>query len=198
MNYCYARVSTEEQHLDRQIEAFKPYKPYYLVQDKQSGKDFERINYKKMKRKLKSGDTLILLSLDRLGRDYDLIKQEWQDLTNKGVKIKIIDMPILDTSKDDLTSKLISDIVLNLLSYVAQIERENLLKRQAQGIAMARARGVKLGRPKIKIPRNFNEVAEQYLNKEITNTKACEILGLTRGTFFRYLNMKESDINYVD
>ena len=198
MNYCYARVSTEEQHLDRQIAEFEPYKPYTLICDKQSGKDFERKNYQKMRRKLKDGDSLIVLSLDRFGRNYDLIKQEWQFFTNKGVKIKVLDMPIIDTTSNDLTSKLISDIVVQLLSYVAQTEREMILKRQAQGISQAKARGVKFGRPRITIPDNFKEVARQYLNKEIKNYEACEILGMSRGTFFRYLNMKESDINYVD
>lgn len=187
MNYCYARVSTEEQHLDRQIAAFKPFEPYNLFTDKESGKDFNRTNYQKMKRKLRGGDILIVLSLDRFGRNYDQVKKEWQWFTEKNIKIKIIDMPIIDTTHDDLTAKLISDIVINLLSYVAQTEREFILKRQAEGIKAARARGVKFGRPRIKLPSNFNEVAARYVNNEIDNLKACEILGLARGTFFRYL-----------
>lgn len=198
MNYCYARVSTAEQHLDRQIAEFKNYEPFVLYTDKESGKDFDRTNYKKMKRKLMVGDTLIVLSLDRFGRNYDLIKKEWVELNEKGVKIKVIDMPIIDTTSDDLTSKLISDIVMNLLSYVAEMERTNIKKRQAQGIAQAKARGVKFGRPKIKMPRNFKEVATQYLNGEITNTKACDILGLTRPTFYRYLDIPEDEIEYVN
>ena len=198
MNYCYARVSTEEQHLDRQIAQFKPYEPYTLFTDKVSGKDFERPNYKRMRKKLKEGDAVIILSLDRLGRNYDLIKQEWQYLTNKGVKIKIIDMPIIDTTSNDLTSKLISDIVIQLLSYVAQTEREMIHKRQSEGIKQAKLRGVKFGRPKIKMPRNFKEVATQFLNGEITNNKASEILGLTRATFYRYLNKRESEIEYKE
>lgn len=196
MNYCYARVSTKEQHLERQIVQFKPYEPYLLFTDKESGKDFERPNYKKMRKKLKEGDNLIVLSLDRLGRSYDLIKQEWQYLTNKGVKIKIIDMPIIDTTNDDLTSKLISDIVIQLLSYVAETERTFIKKRQKEGIEQAKARGVKFGRPKIKMPRNFKEIVEKYLNKEINNYEACEILGLSRGTFFRYLDKRECEIEY--
>ena len=197
MIYCYARVSTQEQHLDRQIEAFKSYEPYILITDKESGKDFNRTNYQKMKRKIKSGDTLIVLSLDRFGRNYTQIKEEWQFLINKGINIKIIDMPIIDTTTNDLTAKLISDIVIQLLSYVAQIERENTLKRQAQGIKAAKERGVKFGRPKTKIPRNFREVASQYLNKEITNKKACEILKIPRATFFRYLDKPEREIEYI-
>lgn len=188
MNYCYARVSTEEQHLDRQIAEFKNYEPFVLYADKESGKDFDRTNYKKMKRKLKGGDTLIVLSLDRFGRNYDLIKKEWVELNEKGVKIKVIDMPIIDTTSDDLTSKLISDIVMNLLSYVAEMERTNIKKRQAQGIAQAKLRGVKFGRPKHNMPPNFHEVARKYCKKEIDNIKAVELLGLSRGTFFRWLN----------
>lgn len=187
MNYCYARVSTVEQHLDRQIVAFKPYEPYILFQDKESGKDFNRTNYKKMKRKLKNGDVLIVLSLDRFGRNYDQIKEEWRDLSIRGVKIKIIDMPIIDTTTNDLTSKLISDIVIQLLSYVAQTERETMHKRQAQGIKAAKERGVKFGRPTIKLPDNFHEVAKLYCKRVINNKEAVEQLGLSRGTFFRYL-----------
>lgn len=198
MNYCYARVSTEEQHLDRQIVAFEPYKPYYLVEEKESGKDFDRPKWKKLRKKLTVGDTLIVLSLDRFGRNYEQIKDEWAYLTKKGVKIKVLDMPILDTTKDDLTSKLISDIVLNLLSYVAQIERENILKRQEQGIAEAKKRGVQFGRPKVKVPKEFKEVAQRYLNHEITNIQACEILGLSRGTFFRLLKVPDNLINYAN
>lgn len=193
MNYCYARVSTEEQHLDRQIAAFEPYKPYSLFTDKESGKDFNRTNYQKMKRKIKSGDTLIVLSLDRFGRNYDQVKKEWQWFTEKNIKIKIIDMPIIDTTHDDLTSKLISDIVINLLSYVAQTEREFIHKRQAEGIKAAKERGVVFGRPKKFIPTNFNEVAARYVNNEINNLEACKILGLPRGTFFRYLKERGFD-----
>lgn len=196
MNYCYARVSTKEQHLDRQISQFKPFETYILVSDKESGKDFNRPNYQKMRKKLKYGDTLIVLSLDRLGRNYDLIKKEWQYLTSKGVKIKIIDMPIIDTTSNDLTSKLISDIVIQLLSYVAETERAFIKKRQKEGIAIAKAKGVKFGRPKVKIPRNFEEVATRFLNKEITNTEASKILGLSRPTFYRYLDMPKDKIEY--
>lgn len=198
MNYCYARVSTEEQHLDRQIVQFKPYEPYVLFTDKESGKNFERPSYIRMRKKLRQGDVLIILSLDRLGRNYDLIKQEWQYLTNKGVKIKIIDMPIIDTTSNDLTAKLISDIVIQLLSYVAQTEREMMLKRQAEGIKQAKLRGVKFGRPKVKVPSNFKEIAFEYLNGKITGLKACEILGLSRATFCRNLCRSPSEIEYKE
>jgi len=188
--YCYARVSTEEQNLDRQIVSFKDFEPYTLYTDKESGKNFERPNYQKMKKKLKSGDTLVVLSLDRFGRNYDQIKEEWSELSKRGVKIKIIDMPIIDTTTNDLTSRLISDIVIQLLSYVAQTERENILKRQAQGIATARARGVKFGRPQLKLPDNFDEVALRYERSEITHDKAIEELNMTNGTFFKYIKLK--------
>lgn len=196
MNYCYARVSTAEQHLDRQIAQFKPFEPYSLVCDKESGKDFNRTNYQKMRKKIKSGDTLIVVSLDRFGRNYNLIKEEWTYFRQKGVNIVVIDMPVINTTGGNLTSQLISDIVVNLLSYVSQKEREMIHKRQAEGIASAKARGVKFGRPKIKMPKNFREVATQFLNGEITNTKASEILGLTRPTFYRYLEKPNSEIEY--
>lgn len=189
-NYCYARVSTIEQNLDRQIVAFKECEPYILYTDKESGKNFERPNYQKMKKKLKKDDVLIVLSLDRFGRNYDQIKEEWSELNKRGVKIKIIDMPIIDTTTNDLTSKLISDIVIQLLSYVAQTERETMLKRQAQGIATARARGVKFGRPQMKLPDNFDEVALKYQRSEITHNTAIEELGITEASFFKYIKTK--------
>lgn len=183
MNYCYARVSTAQQNLDRQINAFKPYEPYVLYTDKESGKDFDRTNYKKMKRKVKEGDTIIVLSLDRFGRNYDQIKQEWQDFNSKNIKIKVLDMPLIDTTNNDLTSKLISDIVLQLLSYVAQTEYEKIHERQAQGIAAARARGVKLGRPRKEVPKELLENYKQGGYKAVAqNLKEC---GISRQTFFR-------------
>ena len=196
MNYCYARVSTNEQHLDRQIAQFEAFKPYKLITDKESGKNFERKGFKKLKSLVKEGDTLIVSSLDRFGRNYEKIKEEWEWFCRKGVKITIIDMPVLDTTKDDITSKLISDIVINLLSYVAHMERELIHKRQAEGIAQAKLRGVKFGRPKIKMPTNFNEVANLYLEGKITNIEAVKMLGITRATFFRYLTKPKSYIEY--
>lgn len=187
--YCYARVSTKEQNLDRQIEAFKGYEPYVLVTDKESGKDFNRTNYQKMRKKVKQGDTLIVLSLDRFGRNYDQIKEEWQHYNKKGVKIKVLDMPLIDTTSNDLTEKLISDIVLQLLSYIAQKEREKIKERAMQGIAIAKAKGVKFGRPKMKLPDNFGEVVKRFCNREITNIEACKLLNMSRATFFRYVKL---------
>lgn len=189
MTYCYARVSTKEQRLDRQIAAFEPYQPYVLYQDKESGKNFERKQYQRMRRKIKAGDTLIILSLDRLGRNYDLIKQEWSYFVNKGVLIKVLDMPLIDITNNNLISKFISDLVVQLLGFVAQTEREKILERQAQGIAAAHSRGVKFGRPQYTLPDNFSEVADRYIRGEITNIKAYETLNMTRATFFKYIKI---------
>ncbi len=163
--------------------------------DYESGKDFNRKNYKKLIRKLKKDDLVIIKSIDRLGRDYNMIIEEWRLITKeKEADIMVIDMPLLDTRIEgkNLVGKFISDIVLQVLSFVAQNERETMRVRQAEGIKTAKARGVKFGRPRITLPSNFEIVARQYLNNEITNKKACEILGMTRGSFFRY--MKELNI----
>ena len=144
---------------------------------------------------MKKDDLLIIKSIDRLGRDYNMIIEEWRLITKeKEADIMVIDMPLLDTRIEGktLVGKFISDIVLQVLSFVAQNERETMRIRQAEGIKTAKARGVKFGRPRINLPSDFELVAKQYLKKEITNKKACEILGMTRGTFFRY--MKELKI----
>lgn len=197
MKYGYVRVSTAQQHIDRQIDALLELgldKSCIFI-DYESGKDFKRRNYKKLIRKLKKDDLVIIKSIDRLGRDYNMIIDEWRLITKeKEADIMAIDMPLLDTRIEgkNLVGKFISDIVLQVLSFVAQNERETMRVRQAEGIKTAKARGVKFGRPRITLPNNFDIVARQYLNKEITNKKACEILGMTRGTFFRY--MKELNI----
>lgn len=185
MIYCYGRVSTQQQNLDRQLAEFEKYKPYKLITDKESGKNFDRTNYQKMRKQIKEDDTLIVLSLDRFGRNYDQIKSEWQYLTNKGVKIKVIDMPIIDTTKQDLTSKLISDIVLQLLSYVAQSEYEKIHERQAQGIKLAKEKGVKFGRPRAIVPDNFDEVLKQYSENQLTLEKAIKMVNMSKMTFLR-------------
>ena len=197
MKYGYVRVSTAQQHIDRQIDALLELglDQSSIFIDYESGKDFNRKNYKKLIRKLKKDDLVIIKSIDRLGRDYNMIIEEWRLITKeKEADIMVIDMPLLDTRIEgkNLVGKFISDIVLQVLSFVAQNERETMRVRQAEGIRTAKARGVKFGRPRITLPSNFEIVARQYLNKEITNKKACEILGMTRGSFFRYL--KESNI----
>ena len=192
MKYGYIRVSTAQQHIDRQIDALLELglDKSCIYIDYESGKDFNRKNYKKLIRKLKKDDLVIVKSIDRLGRDYNMIIEEWRLITKeKEADIMVIDMPLLDTRIEgkNLVGKFISDIVLQVLSFVAQNERETMRVRQAEGIKTAKARGVKFGRPRITLPSNDEIVARQYLNKEITNKKACEILGMTRGTFFRYL-----------
>ena len=192
MKYGYVRVSTAQQHIDRQIDALLELglDKSCIYIDYESGKDFNRRNYKKLIRKLNKDDLVIIKSIDRLGRDYNMIIDEWRLITKeKEADIMVIDMPLLDTRIEgkNLVGKFISDIVLQVLSFVAQNERETMRIRQAEGIRTAKARGVKFGRPRITLPNNFETVARQYLNKEITNKKACEILGMTRGSFFRYL-----------
>ena len=192
MKYGYVRVSTAQQHIDRQIDALLELglDQSSIFIDYESGKDFNRKNYKKLIRKLKKDDLVIIKSIDRLGRDYNMIIEEWRLITKeKEADIMVIDMPLLDTRIEgkNLVGKFISNIVLEVLSFFAQNERETMRVRQAEGIRTAKARGVKFGRPRITLPNNFEIVARQYLNKEITNKKACEILGMTRGSFFRYL-----------
>ena len=196
MKYGYVRVSTAQQHIDRQIDALLELglDKSCIYIDYESGKDFNRRNYKKLIRKLKKDDLVIIKSIDRLGRDYNMIIDEWRLITKeKEADIMVIDMPLLDTRIEgkNLVGKFISDIVLQVLSFVAQNERETMRVRQAEGIKTAKARGVKFGRPRITLPNNFEIVARQYLNKEITNKKACEILDMTRGSFFRYLKELE-------
>lgn len=194
MKYGYIRVSTAQQHIDRQIDALLEMglDKSLIYIDYESGKDFNRQNYKKLFKKLKKDDLVIIKSIDRLGRDYNMIIEEWRRITKeKEADIMVIDMPLLDTRIEgkNLVGKFISDIVLQVLSFVAQNERETMRIRQAEGIKTAKARGVKFGRPRIILPSNYEEIARQYLNKEITNKKACEILGMTRGSFFRYLKI---------
>ena len=158
-SYGYIRVSTKEQNEDRQLIAMREFGIAYedIIVDKQSGKDFDRPGYKKLMKKLKAGDTLVIKSIDRLGRNYDEILEQWRHITKeKHVGIVVLDMPLLDTRQGrDLTGVLIADIVLQLLSYVAQTEREFNRQRQAEGIAVAKARGVHFGR-------NFKDRGENY------------------------------------
>ena len=198
MNYGYARVSTIAQNLDRQLEELLNIgidgKNIYT--DKESGKDFNRTNYKKLCRKLKSGDVLFIKALDRLGRNYNMVLDEWRILTKeKGVDIVVIDMPLLDTRIEgkNLVGKFIADVVLQVLSFVAENERETMRKRQAEGIRIAKAKGIKFGRPALPVPLNFDEIVVLYKRRAITSEKACELTGLTRGTFYRKL--KQYDVN---
>lgn len=193
MKYGYVRVSTKEQNIDRQlVEMYaQGLNDKTIFIDKQSGKDFERDEYQKLKKKLKSGDLLIIKSIDRLGRNYDMIIDEWRTLVNDmNVDIQVLDMPLLDTRTEgkNLVGKFISDIVLQILSFVAENERENIKKRQAEGIRIAKEKGKHLGRPKLKLPKNFTIIANQYKKKEITLAAALLSLKMNRSTFYKNLS----------
>lgn len=194
MKYGYVRVSTKEQNIDRQlVEMYaQGLNDKTIFIDKQSGKDFERDEYQKLKKKLKSGDLLIIKSIDRLGRNYDMIIDEWRTLVNDmNVDIQVLDMPLHDTRTEgkNLVGKFISDIVLQILSFVAENERENIKKRQAEGIRIAKEKGKHLGRPKLKLPKNFTIIANQYKKKEITLAEALSSLKMNRSTFYKNLNL---------
>jgi DNA invertase Pin-like site-specific DNA recombinase len=190
--YGYIRVSTKEQNEERQLIALRqlaiPEKNLYL--DKQSGKDFDRPQYERLLRKLKKDDLLYVKSIDRLGRNYEEIQNQWRTLTKeKGVDIVVLDMPLLDTRRGkDLIGTFLSDIVLQVLSFVAENERANIRQRQAEGIAAARARGVKFGRPS-KLPDNFCEAYRQWNSGQLTGTAAARMCGIPLSTF-RYQAQK--------
>ena len=189
MIYAYARVSTKEQNLDRQLEELKKYTDK-IYQEKQSGKDFEsRIIYQKMKKKLSDGDLLIIASLDRLGRNYEQIISEWKDITNKGCDIQVLDMPILNTKNgvDGLDGKFISNMVLQILAYVSQKEREKIKERQKQGIRIAKEKGVKFGRPSILDERlDFDEYYFKQDLKTMNWIRFCDKYGISRAIYFKY------------
>lgn len=187
MEYGYVRVSTREQNEQRQMIAMKEYgvEEARIYTDKQSGKDFARKNYKRLLRRLKSGDTLVIKSIDRLGRNYEEILEQWRCITKeKQAAIVVLDMPLLDTRQTrDLTGTLIADLVLQLLSYVAQTERESIRQRQAEGIAAAKARGVRFGRAPNPLPENFRTVCRRWESGEITGTAAARECGMPLSTF---------------
>lgn len=185
--YGYVRVSSKDQNEDRQMIAFQaleiPIKNVYM--DKVSGKDFDRPQYKKMIRRMKEEDLLYVKSIDRLGRNYSEIIEQWRILTKeKKVDIVVLDMPLLDTRRGkDLMGTFLSDIVLQVLSFVAENERSNIKQRQAEGIAAAKSKGVRFGRPPTPLPKEFYRAHERWKKKEITGTKAAEICGMPLSTF---------------
>lgn len=189
MTYGYARVSTKEQNTARQIEAFKAENVDRIVEEKASGKDFEnRTAYQRLRRKLKSGDTLLVISLDRFGRNYDEILEEWRYLTKKkGVTIRVLDMPILSEPIPGLVGRFLQDIILQLLSYVAQSERERIHERQKQGIAVAIARGVRFGRPMENLEQWQIDEMRKCGNGEMSLRKCAEKIGLSRSYVWRFL-----------
>ena len=185
--YGYIRVSTRDQNEDRQLIAMRelsiPEKNIFL--DKRSGKDFERPQYKKLAKKLKPDDLLYIKSIDRLGRNYEEIQNQWRVLTKeKGIDIVVLDMPLLDTRRGkDLVGTFLSDIVLQVLSFVAENERSNIRQRQAEGIAAAKAKGIRFGRPPLPLPENFHENYQRWKSGEITCTAAANACGLPLSTF---------------
>ena len=187
--YGYVRVSTKEQNEDRQMIAMRNFgiANSSIILDKQSGKDFERPGYQRLIQKLKTGDTLVIKSIDRLGRDYEEILEQWRLLTReKQVDIVVLDMPLLDTRQGrDLTGTLIADIVLQLLSYVAQTERDNIRQRQAEGIAEAMERGVRFGRRPLDLTEDFRRTALLWQDGMISSRKAALKLGISHQTFLR-------------
>ncbi len=187
MEYGYARVSTREQNEERQMIALREFglTEGQIILDKRSGKDFDRKGYRRLLRKLGNGDTLIIKSIDRLGRNYTEILEQWRIITEeRRAAIVVLDMPLLDTRKSrDLTGRLIADIVLQILSYVAETEREFIRQRQAEGIAAAKARGIKFGRPKMSRPDRFEEMKLRWEQGELSARAAGRLLHITHQTF---------------
>lgn len=190
--YGYARVSARDQNLARQIDALEEFgvERRYIFIDKASGKDFDRPGYRRLTRKLRVGDVLVIKSIDRLGRNYSEILDQWRALTkDRGAEVVVLDMPLLDTRQSigGVTGVFLSDVVLQLLSYVAQVERDNIKQRQAEGIAAARARGVQFGRPRIPLPDSFDDVRARYELGTLTRQDASRELGVSTATFDRWL-----------
>jgi DNA invertase Pin-like site-specific DNA recombinase len=189
--YGYVRCSSTDQNEDRQIIALRevsvPEKNIFM--DKQSGRDFDRPNYKKLVQELKAGDLLYVLSIDRLGRNYEEIQNQWRILTKEiGIDICVLDMPLLDTQNGkDLMGAFIADLVLQILSFVAQSERENIKKRQMEGIAAAKARGVKFGRPEKTAPDDFGKIVKAWEQKKLSFSDVLEKCNMSEATFYRRL-----------
>ena len=195
--YGYVRVSSKDQCEARQVLALREFEvpERNIYMDKMSGKDFNRPQYRRMVRRLKAGDVLVVKSIDRLGRNYEEILEEWRMLTKKReVAVVVLDMPLLDTrtSGRNLTGVFVADLVLQILSYVAQTERENIRQRQKEGIAAAKQRGVKFGRPKKQVPEEFARLREKWMQKEVSSREAAKRLGISQDTFLRWSkNMSE-------
>ena len=192
MTYGYARVSSTDQNLSRQYDALTKFgiEKDKIFADKRSGKDFERKSYKQLLRKLKKNDLLVINSIDRLGRNYDSIIEEWARITNKlGCDILVLDMPILDTrtKSDTLVGKFISDVVLQVLSFVAENERNNIRIRQAEGIRLAKKQGVKFGRPTKDYSPKFIEVAIGYKQKIVPLKDALNLLNTSKTNFYHHI-----------
>lgn len=192
MTYAYIRVSSKTQLIDRQLSEIHklniPNKNIFV--DKESGKDFNRKQYKRLKSKLKKDDLVVIKSIDRLGRNYQMIIDEWAYITRTvGADIRVLDMPLLDTRShpENLLGKFISDIVLQILSFVAENERDNIKQRQAEGIRIAKEKGVHMGRPRYVKPDNFDDIVSSFKNKQISLNDAISTLELSKSTFYKYL-----------
>lgn len=188
--YGYIRVSTKEQKTDRQLDAMlkQGLVPGCIFEDKQSGRDFNRPNYRRLVRRLRPGDVVFVLSIDRLGRNYREILEQWRFITReKKCHIVVLDMPLLDTRQknDDLTGIFVAELVLQILSYVAETERKNIRRRQAEGIASAKARGVLFGRRAKPVPKEFNMIVSKWRNQEIQLKQALELLDMKRSLFYK-------------
>ena len=198
-DYAYCRVSSKEQNLDRQLCAMRardiPEKNIFC--EKQSGADFNnRSVYQKLKKKLRYGDSLTIMSLDRLGRNYEAVLREWRDIAEIGCGIVVIDMPLLNTAQDyGLTGRLVADIVLQLLAYVAEQERTFIKERQRQGIAAARAKGVHLGRKPQPKPEQWPEILSRINNHELDVYRAAEIMNVPRTTVYYWVNKERGRVN---
>lgn len=194
--YGYVRVSSQEQNEDRQLIAMAEagVARGNIFIDKQSGKDFERPNYKRLMKKLRPGDTLIIKSIDRLGRNYEEIQNQWRIITKeKKVDIVVIDMPLLDTRRDkNLLGTFISDLVLQLLSFISENERTTIRQRQAEGIAAAKKRGVRFGRPTKEAPPDFDELIAKWQKKEMPLDEILRQYGMSESTFYRRLRERNS------
>lgn len=195
--FGYIRVSTKEQYEDRQLLALRhfPVRDDRIFMDKLSGKDFNRPQYQKLLQKLKRGDILVVQSIDSLGRSYEEVLNQWRIITKeKQADIVVLDMPLLDTRQTgrDLMGTFVADLVLQILSYVAQTERKNIRQRQKEGIAAARLRGVKFGRPRKPVPELFFQLKEQWEKKEITSRQAAKTLHIAQDTFLRWVREQES------
>lgn len=193
--YGYVRVSTKEQCEDRQTIALLafPVPEWNIYMDKLSGRDFNRPQYQKLMKKLRPGDLLVIKSIDRLGRNYEEILLQWRIITKeKQVDVVVLDMPLLDTRKSghDLTGTFVADLVLQILSYVAQTERENIHQRQKEGIAAAKLRGVRFGRPRKPVPERFWQLKEDWEKKKITSREAARQLSIAQDTFLRWAHEK--------
>lgn len=191
MFYGYVRVSSKDQCEERQIIALREFgmEDKNIFIDKTSGASFERPQYKRLMRKLKKSDTVVIKSIDRLGRNYNEIQEQWRIITKeKQADIVVLDMPLLDTrqKEDDITQVFVADLVLQILSYVAQVERENIRQRQAEGIAAAKARGVRFGRKALEVHPDFPKYKKMYINGEISAREAAGKLGIAHSTFLNW------------